>query len=160
MNDATGVYYFVPTNFDMQKILRTGVPYSEIKKTVSNLAGKTLVFVDTCHSGNVMGARSKSLADTTGFVNELASAENGAVVFASATGKQYSWERPEWNNGAFTKALIEGLNGKADFTGKGKISINMIDLYLSERVKELTQGVQTPTTTKPQTIQDFPIAIR
>jgi WD40 repeat protein len=160
MNDATGVYYFVPTNFDMQKILRTGVPYSEIKKTVSNLAGKTLVFVDTCHSGNVMGARSKSLADTTGFVNELASAENGAVVFASATGKQYSWERPEWNNGAFTKALIEGLNGKADFTGKGRISINMIDLYLSERVKELTQGVQTPTTTKPQTIQDFPIAIR
>jgi WD40 repeat protein len=160
MNDATGVYYFVPTNFDMQKILRTGVPYSEIKKTVSNLAGKTLVFVDTCHSGNVMGARSKSLADTTGFVNELASAENGAVVFASATGKQYSWERPEWNNGAFTKALIEGLNGKADFSGKGKISINMIDLYLSERVKELTQGVQTPTTTKPQTIQDFPIAIR
>jgi WD40 repeat protein len=160
MNDSTGVYYFVPTNFDMQKVLRTGVPYSDVKKTVSNLAGKTLVFVDTCHSGNVMGGRTKAISDPTGFVNELASAENGAVVFASATGKQVSWERPEWNNGAFTKALIEGLNGKADFTGKGKISINMIDLYLSERVKELTQGVQTPTTTKPQTIQDFPVAIR
>lgn len=160
LNDSTGVYYFVPTNFDMQRVLRTGVPYADIKQTVANLAGKTLVFVDTCHSGNVMGFRSKSLVDTTAFVNELASAENGAVVFASATGKQYSYERPEWNNGAFTKALIEGLTGKADFTGKGKISINMLDLYLSERVKELTQGVQTPTTTKPQTIQDFPIAVR
>jgi hypothetical protein len=160
MNDSTGVYYFVSTNFDMQKILQTGVPYADIKKTVSNLAGKTVVFVDTCHSGNVMGGRSKAIGDPTGFVNELASAENGAVVFVSATGKQVSWEKPKWDNGAFTKALIEGLNGKADFAGKGKISINMIDLYLSERVKELTQGVQTPTTTKPQTIQDFPIAIR
>ncbi len=80
-------------------------------------------------------------------------------MFASSTGRQFSLERPEWSNGAFTKALLEGLSGKADYTKKGKISINMLDLYLSERVKELTEGQQTPTTTKPQTIQDFPIAI-
>jgi len=33
----------------------------------------------------------------------------------------------------------------------------MLDLYLSERVKKLTEGQQTPTTTKPETIQEFPI---
>jgi len=36
----------------------------------------------------------------------------------------------------------------------------MLDLYLSERVKELTGGRQTPTTAKPNTIQDFPIAVK
>ncbi|MCX5809709.1 MAG: caspase family protein [Proteobacteria bacterium] len=158
VNDNTGIYYFVPTNFDKKSIKRSGVPYGDIKNTVANLAGKTLVFVDTCHSGNVMGTR-KALGDITNIANELASAENGAVVFASSTGRQFSLERPEWNNGAFTKALIEGLNGKADYTKKGKVSINMLDLYLSERVKELTDGQQTPTTTKPQTIQDFPVAV-
>jgi hypothetical protein len=158
VNDNTGIYYFVPSTFDKKSIKRTGVPYADIKNTVANLAGKTLVFVDTCHSGNVMGTR-KALGDVTSIANELSSAENGAVVFASSTGKQFSLERPEWGNGAFTKALIEGLNGKADYTKKGKISINMLDLYLSERVKELTEGQQTPTTTKPQTIQDFPIAV-
>jgi WD40 repeat protein len=158
VNDNTGIYYFVPTNFDKKSIKRTGVPYADIKNTVANLAGKTLVFVDTCHSGNVMGTR-KALGDVTSIANELASAENGAVVFASSTGRQFSLERPEWNNGAFTKALIEGLTGNADYTKKGKVSINMLDLYLSERVKELTEGQQTPTTTKPQTIQDFPVAI-
>ena len=66
----------------------------------------------------------------------------------------------EWGNGAFTKALVEALSGRADYGGKGKITINMVDLYLSERVKELTKGKQTPTTTKPQTIQDFPIAVK
>jgi WD40 repeat protein len=158
VNDNTGIYYFVPSTFDKNSIKRTGVPYADIKNTVANLAGKTLVFVDTCHSGNVMGTR-KAIADVTNIANELSSAENGAIVFASSTGRQFSLERPEWSNGAFTKALLEGLSGKADYTKKGKISINMLDLYLSERVKELTEGQQTPTTTKPQTIQDFPIAI-
>jgi hypothetical protein len=60
----------------------------------------------------------------------------------------------------FHQALVDGLTGKADLTGKGRITINMLDVYISERVKELTQGKQTPTTAKPQTIQDFPIAVR
>jgi uncharacterized caspase-like protein len=82
------------------------------------------------------------------------------VVFAASTGKQSSLEDPAWGNGAFTKALVEGVAGQADYTGKGRITINMLDLYISERVKELTKGKQTPTTTKPQTIPDFPVAVR
>jgi tripartite ATP-independent transporter DctP family solute receptor len=82
----------------------------------------------------------RAAVETTAVINELASAESGAVVFASSTGKQYSYENSAWGNGAFTKATVEGINGKADYTGKGKITINMLDLYLSERVKELTNG--------------------
>jgi WD40 repeat protein len=159
VNDQNGIYYFLPVNANPEKLMRTGIAFSDIKNTVSTLAGKTLAFVDTCHSGNIMGAR-RGAADITAVVNELASVESGAIVFASSTGNQYSLEKAEWGNGAFTKALVEGFSGKADYGGKGKISINMLDLYLSERVKELTGGKQTPTTTKPQTIQDFPIALR
>jgi len=159
VNDMTGIYYYLPVNADTERLKRTGVPFSDIKNTLSSLAGKTILFVDTCHSGNVMGAK-RGIADITAVVNELASAESGVVVFSSSTGKQYSIEDPAWENGAFTKALIEGLIGKADYTGKGKITINMLDLYVSERVKELTKGRQTPTTTKPHTIPDFPIAVK
>jgi uncharacterized caspase-like protein len=93
-------------------------------------------------------------------VNDLSSAENGAVVFASSTGRQYSLEKDEWANGAFTKALIEGLNGGADYTKKGSITVNMLDLFVSERVKELSAGTQTPATAKPASVPDFPFAIR
>jgi len=133
--------------------------FSDIKNTIASIPGKALVFVDTCHSGNIMGAR-RGATDITGVINELTSAENGAVVFASATGRQYSYEDPAWGNGAFTKALVEGISGRADYIGKGKITINMLDLYISERVKELTNGKQTPTTTKPTTVPDFPIAVK
>jgi uncharacterized caspase-like protein len=159
VNEKGGVYYFLPVNADIDRLRRTAVPFSEMKNTVTSLAGKTILFIDTCHAGNVMGARGVP-ADITGIVNELASAENGAVVFASSTGKQYSFEDSNWGNGAFTKAVVEGIYGKADYTGKGRITINMLDLYISERVKELTKGKQTPATAKPQTIPDFPLVLR
>jgi WD40 repeat protein len=158
VNDPTGNFYFLPVNVDLDRLKRTGVPFYEIKTTIESIAGKVILFVDACHSGNVMGGRRGEI-DITGVINELTSAENGAVIFASSTGRQYSLEDPIWNNGAFTKALVEGLSGKADYTGKGKITINMLELYISERVKELTKGRQTPTVTKPKTIPDFPIAI-
>ena len=91
INDSGGVYYYLPVNTNLDKLRRTAVPFTEMKNTVASLAGKTILFIDTCHAGNVMGARAVA-PDITGIVNELASAENGAVVFASSTGKQYSYE--------------------------------------------------------------------
>lgn len=159
-NDPTGVYHYLPVNFDSARFKATALPYTDIKNAVAAIAGKALFFVDTCHSGNVLGdVKRRGSKDMTPVINELASAENGVVVFAASTGRQYSAESSAWGNGAFTKALVEGLMGKADYHNKGRITVNMLDLYLSERVKELTKGQQTPTTAKPQTVPDFPIAV-
>ncbi len=158
VNDPSGIFYFLPQNADPERLKRTAVPFTDIKNTVASLAGKTLLFVDTCHSGNVFGGR-RGATDITGVVNELSSVESGAVVFASSTGRQYSLEDSAWGNGAFTKALLEGLSGKADLFGKGKITVSTLEAYIAERVKELTRGKQTPTTAKPQTISDFPLAV-
>lgn len=158
LNDSSGIYYFLPYNADIEKLKRTGLPFSDIKNTVASIAGKVTMFVDTCHSGNVMGKR--AITDITGVINELTSAENGVVVFSSSTGRQYSLEDPAWGNGAFTKALVEGLQGRADLLGKGKITVNMLDTYIAERVKEITKGKQTPVTAKPNTVPDFPIAVK
>jgi WD40 repeat protein len=160
VNDRSGKYYFLPHDANIERLLRTGVSMEDIKTTIDSIAGKTLFFIDTCHSGNVLGGRKGEQADINGLVNELASAENGAVVFAASTGTQYSIEDPAWSNGAFTKALVEGLSGRADYSGSGRITLNMLDLYISERVKELTRGQQTPTTKKPDMVSDYPVALK
>jgi len=159
VNDPTGIYYYLPVNFAVDKLKRTGVPFSDIRNTLASLAGKALFFVDTCHAGNVMGGRRAGFPDINAVVNELASAENGVVVFASSTGRQYSQESTAWNNGAFTKAVVEGVGGKADYQKTGRITHKMLDFYLSERVKELTKGAQTPVNPSPQGVPDFPIAL-
>ena len=159
VNDNLGTFYFMPEDADRNRLRATCVNYYDIQQCVSSIAGKVVLFMDACHSGGVMGRGRRSDSDIIGFVNELSSAENGIVVFTSSTGKQFSLEDPEWNNGAFTKALVEGLSGKADLLNKGKISIKLLDYYVSERVKELTKGKQAPTTIIPESIQDFPIIV-
>ena len=107
-----------------------------------------------------LGARRGDVpVDVDRVANDLSSAENGVVVFASSTGMQLSLERADWGNGAFTKALLEGLEGEADYTEDGAITVNELELYIAERVKVLTGGEQTPTMSKPQTIPDFPLAV-
>ena len=161
MNDNTGKYFFMSHNADPAKLLRTGVPQNDIKDTLNALAGKAVFFVDTCHSGNALGTgRTRSMMSSTdAFANELASAENGVVVFTASTGRQLSQEDDGWGNGAFTKALVEGLTGKADFQKTGKITHKGLDYYVTERVKKLTNGTQSPVSITPQGITDFPIAV-
>ena len=161
INDrGNGRYYYLPFEADPTQVMRSMVPGSEIQASLSQIAGKVVLFLDSCHAGNVLGQqRLRGGTDVNRFVNELASAENGVVVFTASTGSQPSQESPVWNNGAFTKAVVEGLRGQADFKRSGRVTINMLDLYVSERVKELTSGSQTPTTAKPTTINDFPIAV-
>ena len=157
LRDGSGDYYYIPANFDLKRTRSTGILFYEVQKTVSDIAGKVLFFVDTCHSGGAAGKTKGIENDINKIVNELSSTENGAVVFSASTGKEFALEDPKWEHGAFTKALLEGLSGKADIQKTGRITVNMLDLYLSERVKELTDGAQHPTTSKPPSVPDFPI---
>lgn len=159
VNDHNGNYYFLPAPVNLDKLRRTAVSYHDIKTAIVNLPGKTLAFIDTCHAGNIMGNTRGVKADINAVINDVTSAENGIVVFSSSTGRQDSIEDSKWENGAFTEALIEGLTGKADYTNDGTITINQLDLYLSEWVKELTNNKQTPVTTKPKTIADYPLVV-
>ena len=160
VNDSDGVYYYLPQDAEVDKLKRSGVIFTEIRNTLAALPGKALFFIDTCHSGNVLGTGRRGVAnDITAVVNELSSAENGVIVFAASTGRQFAQESAKWGNGAFTRAVVEGMGGKADTTGSGRITHKMLDLYISERVKALTRGTQSPVTIVPQGIPDFPVAI-
>ena len=95
----------------------------------------------------------------TRFINELIQAGPGMVVISSSSGAQYSMESPAWNNGAFTKALCEGLNGAADPKHTGRITTEMLDTYVRLRVAELTNGKQTPVGATSEDAKAFPIAL-
>lgn len=159
VNDERGNYYYLPVNADIDKLDATGVPFRTIKANLASLHGKGLLFVDTCHSGAVMGKRPGMSADNTAILNELSSPEYGLVVIASSTGKQFSFENAAWGNGAFTKALVEGLSGRADLKKRGRITHKMLDFYVSDRVEELTNGRQTPVNTSPLGVPDYTIAV-
>jgi uncharacterized caspase-like protein len=162
VNDPNLGYTFLPFDADVDKLRRTAVTMEEFRRTLAALPGKTVMFLDTCHSGNILGGKlARGVSDDiNGIINELSSAENGIVVFSSSTGRQASYEDTGWGNGAFTKALVEGLGGAADYQKSGRITHKMLDLYVSERVKALTGGLQSPVTQAPGGVPDFPLAIK
>jgi hypothetical protein len=151
-------YYFLASDSDPNRLLSTAVEGVILREELRSLAGKVLVFLDTCHAGQAMSAGTRGV-DINSLVNDLSSAENGVVTYASSTGLEASQENDSWGNGAFTKALLEGLKDRADLTGEGKITTAALDLWLSERVKELTGGSQHPVMIRPSTIADFPVFV-
>jgi hypothetical protein len=158
-------FYFLAADSDMARLRATGVPREDIQDALNSLAGKALLFLDACHAGAVAGdTKTRGGVDINSVVNEFTRSERGVVVFTASTGKQLSQENSAWGNGAFTKAVIEGLGlpGKkamADFRGDGKITTSALDYYVSERVKTLTGGTQSPIMIRPPTVPDYPIAI-
>ena len=58
------------------------------------------------------------------------------------------------------RIIFARAGASADYTGQGRLTVNTLDLYISERVKELTAGNQTPTTAKLLTVPDFPVALK
>jgi DNA-binding beta-propeller fold protein YncE/uncharacterized membrane protein len=155
LNDARDQFFFLPHGADLARIEDTTVAGAEIQAFLAAIPGRVVVFLDSCHSGAVM----KRNSSVTRFVNELGSAENGVVVFTASTGTQLSLESSEWNNGAFTKALDEGLDGQADLFKKGRVTVSSLDAFLGDRVPALTNGQQTPTVIKPAAVPDFPVAL-
>ena len=154
-------YRFLPYDYDDNHPLPTTISDSELQDYLTKIGGKKIFFFDTCYSGGVLGAKTTDTQpDVDKFANELKAAENGIVVFASFTGKQLSLERDEWNNGAFTKALVEGMRGAAARPGLSAISISDLNGYVSRRVNQLTGGTQRPVMAIPKTVDDYWIAQR
>jgi uncharacterized caspase-like protein len=161
MNDPSRGYLFIPHNFDYANVQNTSVSHKQFKTATENLAGKALFFIDTCHSGNVLGNAKKNFAtpDVSAVINDLAGDDTGVVVFSASTGRQEALENPAWGNGAFTKSLVEGLSGKADERNTGRVTFRMLDYYITDRVKALTNGKQSAVTAAPSGVPDFPLAL-
>ena len=159
IQDAKGRYRFLASDFQPEKQRTTTIRDSDIMEFLGAVAGKKLVFLDSCYSGNVIRAKGLTKPDIDRVANELADAEVGAVVFSSTTQGTLSVELEDRRQGAFTAALLDGIRqGQADFTGDFFITIAELEVFVGQHVKQLTGGKQKPVTTKPTGIEDWKIA--
>lgn len=83
---------------------------------------------------------------------------SGTVVIASAGGAEYAFESPEWQNGVFTFAALDGLRArKADGNRDGQLRVSELKAHVTRLVQELTHGEQTPTTRLENLESDFSV---
>ena len=76
-----------------------------------------------------------------------------------AAGYVASLARPAGNiTGVSMMHGLEGLAGKGYHYAPGTVTIDELNLYVKERVKELTGGLQHPVDLKPKEAQNFAFA--
>jgi WD40 repeat protein len=158
LTDASQDFYFLPTSVDLapDMLSATAIDGDVIKKGLSRIPGKVILFMDACHAGAGIGG-SASMVDMSGVVNGLSDGA-GVVMFASSTGREVSYESAEWGHGAFTAALLSIIADPSAYGPDRKLSIAELDEELTVRVEALTSNKQTPVMTRPTAIKRFFVA--
>jgi uncharacterized caspase-like protein len=162
--DPKQKFWFLTREADIQQLRATAVSKDDLLEYVTDLPGKKVLFIDACHAAAAMVVGSKGVdttPDMNKLVNDFALKESGLVVYGASTGTEVAKEDDKWDrHGAFTKALIEAIGeGKASIDPTGRITTGMLDLYIEERVKDLTHGAQHPVMNRPVLLPDFPLAL-
>ena len=169
VTDERQDFYYLPSNAEIDKssglfIPRrsTAVKREDIVSSLRETQGHALFLFDTCHAARATStvALRSGTPDLVPFINELRSAENGVLVLSSSEGRESSQERDEWQHGAFTKAILEGLGGAADSAPRDDvITFSELNRYVGDRVKELTANRQHPVLHSIQPSRDLPLAV-
>lgn len=144
-----------------QKLRQSAVSYLELQETLTNLTGKTLLFLDSCRSGGLMGG--KLQMNTTAIVNSLGSQQNGIIVYTASSSNESSYEHSTLKNGLFTEALLRTFYAKTQYIDNQQI-LNFADISYStgKDLKKLLKDIQKeqhPTITIPNAMSDFDILV-
>jgi hypothetical protein len=153
-------FYYMAADSDPDKARSTAVSRDEILTTIRNRKGAMVVMLDACHSGATTETppNGPGGVDMNRLANELGDKTLGVLLYASARGRQFSYERAEWGNGAFTRAVLDGLAGAADSGQLGYVETDELAVYVRRRVMALTKGLQEPVRVKPDAAPEMKIA--
>ena len=132
-------YFFVPTNATAtakKELKKESTPFSwtRLKEILQHTKGTRLMFADTCHAGNAHNA-----------YLEKDAGDARIIVFSATKANSTSVELSHIGHGAFTYALINGLNGEADRSKDQAVKVLELGSYLSDEVERLTRSAQVPT---------------
>lgn len=165
--------YFLSTySIDFTKPEERGLAYDDLESLLDNIKPrKKLMLIDACHSGEVdkeeiakieaakstlsnNGVITKSTIKVVKKEKQLGMANSfelmqslfvnvgkgtGATIISAAGGMQYAQERGDLKNGVFTYSLIEAFNQNQS------LKVSELKKKVGERVIELTNGLQKPT---------------
>jgi len=157
---ANGTFYFVPYPADLSNLTTAGLPVAEFEQAVQQVSGKMarmILVVDTCHAAelnfNVRDLNEiidrEHKARGISLVSQIAPKMPEAYIMSASESDESSWEDANYRlpgekegHGAFTYALIRGLDGDAARAGR----VNILDLfsYASDEVPRITGGKQHP----------------
>jgi len=143
--DPRGKNYLVASDSDSDDLFATGIEMQKLLDSIQGrvLTDRVLLVMDACHSG-FAAPDSKGMTRLGNFKAEDLVQGSGQLVICSSLADERAWESTRYQNGVFTRKLLEGLRSKGSSTP-------LVDAYAFAReavgneVKEDRPGAkQTP----------------
>lgn len=164
-------YYLSTYGVDFRHPEVNGLPYEELENLLDSIPARMkLLLIDACHSGEVDKEESFTMARTAdslglsaakgskllveageqqvGLTNSFELMQSlfvnvgkstGATIISAAAGNQFALERGDLKNGVFTYVILQAMNTDTP------LRISELKKQVSERVEQITRGLQKPT---------------
>ncbi len=133
----TGTYYFATFDTTEQNIPERALVWADINEIIRYIVksgGIPIIFLDTCYSG--------TQSIPTDLANQLTQYENIFIISSSSPG-ELSFESDELKQGLFTYAILKGIS-EGDLNQDRKITVAEFFSFISDKVKEFSEGKQNP----------------
>ncbi len=143
--DLRGKNYLVAYDTDPDDLFSTGIEMNAVFESLKArvLSDRVLLVLDACHSGSIKPGE-KGLVRTGNFDANQLSQGSGHLVICSSGSEERSWESKRYQNGIFTRKLIESLRTTGKKTKLGHAFPNMARAVAAEAQEDYVHG-QNPT---------------
>jgi len=149
---GTEDFFMLCHDTDPDHLVSTAFPMWDIETALRRRfikAERVVVFADACHAGGIAGETgARAAADNAVhlYLQQLASAERGRLIFTASEARELSFESSKFGggHGVFTHFLLQGLGGAADADKNGVVTAGEIIEYVRSGVMTATGNKQHP----------------
>ena len=129
----SGSPYLIPVDADAARIELNGYPLKTLYDNLGKLPAQNVtVVLEACFSGLSPAGSVLSKASPIYFeVKAPPVPANLTIIAAGAANQIASWDSDE-SSGLFTRYFLEGMAGKADLNGDGRVTLDELDRYLRD----------------------------
>jgi tetratricopeptide (TPR) repeat protein len=159
--DIRGRNYVVAYDSDPEDLFATGIEMQKILESIQNrvLSNRVLLVMDACHSGGA-DPNAKGMLRVGNFDAQALAEGSGQMVICSSLPDEQSWESRRYQNGVFTKQLLEGLRRAGNSAPLPK-AFDQAQHLVETEVKEDHPGArQTPVLNSKWDGNDLIVAVK
>ncbi len=143
--DPRGKNYLVASDSDSDDLFATGIEMQKLLDSIQGrvLTDRVLLVMDACHSG-FAAPDSKGMSRLGNFKAEDLVQGSGQLVICSSLADERAWESTRYQNGVFTRKLLDGLRSKGSATSLVEAYTFARDAVGNEIKEDRPGAKQTP----------------
>jgi hypothetical protein len=159
--DKMGKNFIVAYDTEPNELFATGIEMQAMTRDLKERVDskRVLLVLDACHSGGV-SPTSKGITRVGNFDTDTLAIGNGQMVICSSEPDQQSWESKRYNNGVFTRKLLDGLRSKGAGTSVQDAFATVTDLVQDEVRQDYPGNRQSPVLKSKWSGENLVLAVK